>query len=423
MNKIRHVSELLDFTMKLPETIFYRGENMDYGETACVAKAIRDALSYDMYSSRIEFFDRKIRESALFDKPDVLIPYAQHSGLATKLLDITSNALVALYFACQQANDNSDGYVYVFDDYADATNIFEKYPRFDLENELLRHVNMLIENAKLHSSQMSSEQEDHAHEQEYLSVEHDELDAFGKCIERYREKYLRGRNSKHSVARGISKEDSPFVDKCEKLNSLMRGIKNWAIKNVSNNEGMAAMLLPTDYTKNTPAIDFVHPYKEKRYGYYNEQYRVFDIEVREYLISLECLVAFIYDRSALGNLASITQLDNLTMDFLPNLLYRPVLTFKRGLSQQSAFFLQSLFDKHELNIINDTQTMESHKMLPRQLLKCQANYARKIVIDGNSKESILAELDKIGVNMATMFGDADSIAAYTMSTIHNKSGY
>lgn len=422
MNKIMHVSDFLAFTMNLPQTVFYRGENMDYGETACVAKAIRNAMSYDMYSSRIELFERLIRENALFDKLELLIPYAQHSGLATKLLDITSNALVALYFACQKANDTVDGYVYVFDDYADATNIFEKYPRFDLENELLKHVNMLEKQEMLKRSQKLSVQETKAHEQTYISVEHGELDVFGNCMEQYREKYLHGRHPKHSIARGVSIENSPFVDKWKKLNSLMCGIKNWVIKTASSNDEMATMLLPADYTESTPAIDFVHPYKEKRYNYYNEQYREFDIEVREYLISLECLVAFLNDRSAIGNLASIVQLNNLTMDFLPNLLYRPILTFKRGLSQQSAFFSQSLFDKHELNIITD-ETIESNQRLPRQMLKCQANCAQKIVIDGNSKETILAELDKIGVNKATMFGDADSIAAYIMSTIHNKSIY
>ncbi len=414
------VSEFLNFTMNLPETVFYRGENMDYGETACVAMAIRDATNYDTYQNRVDFFERKIRESALLDKPDVLIPFAQHSGLATKLLDITSNPLVALYFACQQANDNSDGYVYIFDDYADATNILEEYPRFDLEDELLKHVNMLKEQPRLRNTQMLSEQEDHDHEQEYLSVEHDELDAFGKCIERYRGKYLHGEHSNRSIARGVSKKDSPFVDKWEKLKSLIHGIKSWIIEIASSNEDMAAMLLPTNYTENTPAIDFVHPYKEKRYGYYNEQYKVFDVEVREYLISLECLVAFLNDRSAVSNLASSVQLDNLIMDFLPNLLYQPVMTFKRGLSQQSSFFLQTLFDKHELNIL-DGNTFEVKQNLPRQLLKCQANYSERIIIDGNSKEAILAELDKIGVNKATMFGDADSIAEYTMSTIHNKS--
>ena len=144
MHKVKSISEFLDCTSSFPKTYFYRGESIDYGESACVAKAIRDDENYDMYSKRIDLFDRTIRENGLFDKPDLLIPFAQHSGLPTKLLDVTSNPLVSLYFACQPANEILDGYVYIFDDYADATDILEKYPRFDLESELLRHLDMLI---------------------------------------------------------------------------------------------------------------------------------------------------------------------------------------------------------------------------------------------------------------------------------------
>lgn len=409
MKKVTQLSDFFEFTKDFPTTYFYRGENRNYGDTSCVSTAIRDSLHYDMYSTRIEFFDRNIRENALFDKPDLIIPFAQHSGLATKLLDVTSNPLVALYFACQQTEENSDGYIYVFDDYADITNVLDKYPNFDLENEVLKHLKLLGEQTlKL------TESKDGSSVQEYTSVEHEELEYFGKCIEQYREKYLQGGNSKYSVARGVSKKDSLFSEKWMKLTSLLEEIKNWIINISSNDVAMSAMLLPIGYTEDTPAIDFIHPYKEKRYEYYNEQYKTFDIEVREYLISLECVLAFVNDRSPVGNIASIFEFDNLTMDFLPNLLYSPVLTFKRGLSQQSSFFLQTLFDKHEFNIIDGT-TMKQSCQLPRQLMKCLANYAHKIIIDGNSKKMITAELDKIGVNKATMFGDADSIADYIMN--------
>ena len=112
-------------------------------------------------------------------------------------------------------------------------------------------------------------------------------------------------------------------------------------------------------------------------------------------------------------------LEGLTMDFLPNLLYRPILTFKRGLSQQSAFFVQSLFDKHEVNLNDGGQMTNLYEKIPRKLLKSQANFGQKITIDGNSKDRILSELDKIGVNKATMFGDADNIADYLMNSNHN----
>lgn len=165
--------------------------------------------------------------------------------------------------------------------------------------------------------------------------------------------------------------------------------------------------------KKTPAVDIIHPYQIGRYEYYNAQYSGFDIEVKEYLIALEALVAFINDRSPVTNLASRFQFKNVRMNFLPNMLYQPILTFKRGLSQQSAFFVQTLFDKHELNYIDGT-TGETNDKLERQLLKVQANYSQRIIVDKMSKKSILAELDRIGINKASMFGDADSIADYIM---------
>lgn len=179
---------------------------------------------------------------------------------------------------------------------------------------------------------------------------------------------------------------------------------------------MRSVSLPKGYTEKTPAIDFVHPYQEKRYDYYNQQYRRFDIEVREYMISLECIVAFINDLSPVGNMAGVAQIKDLIMDFLPNQLYRPTLPFKRGLNQQSAFFLQTVFDKHELIITSNEEHSDSDQMIPRQLLKCKANHSKIMVVDGASKERILLDLDKIGINKASMFGDSDSIAEYIMDT-------
>ncbi|EPH63240.1 FRG domain protein [Enterococcus faecium 13.SD.W.09] len=410
MKRITQLSDFFHITKDFSEKNFYRGEDRDYGDTACVSTAIRDSLHYDLYSTRIDLFDRNIRENALFDNTELIIPFAQHSGLATKLLDITSNPLVALYFACQKPEENRDGYIYIFDDYADITNVLDKFPSFDLEDELFKHLQLLLE-----QKPELAEIKDKNFEKTYNAVEHEELEYFATCIENYREKYLKWEKSKYSIGRGLSKEDSPFYKKCLKLNLLLEKIKTLIIDICSNDDSMAAFYLPKGYTNNTPAIDFIHPYKEKRYSYYNDQYKKFDIEVREYLISLECVLAFISHRSAIPGLSNLFSFENLTMDFLPNLLYRPILTFKRGLSQQSSFFLQTVFDKGEFNLI-DGASMKRKLQVPRQLMKCQANYTHRIVVDGNAKKTIIAELDRIGVNKATMFGDPDSIANYIMNT-------
>ena len=90
-------------------------------------------------------------------------------------------------------------------------------------------------------------------------------------------------------------------------------------------------------------------------------------------------------------------------------------TVHKSLFQEDKININIVNGKQELNIL-DGASMELSHHLPRQLLKCQANYKYKITIDGEAKKGILLELDRIGVNQASMFGDADNIADYIMGS-------
>lgn len=101
----------LNSKCKSDEILFYRGENScHYKETT--PKLWRNKtldLEYNEYQRIMmecpEYFDKKDHLGT--------ITMMRHYGACTRLLDITTNPLVALCFACQK-NNNNDGKVIVY---------------------------------------------------------------------------------------------------------------------------------------------------------------------------------------------------------------------------------------------------------------------------------------------------------------------
>ena len=125
-------SELLELTKNVDQTkyeIFYRGhENTDY---QLVPNLLRDnstknpngqAVKDIVNNEHLAFRDIVEKQPSEFAQCNSAIEYLvkmQHFGLKTRLLDITSNALIALYFACTSSSNstkdkNKTGQVIVF---------------------------------------------------------------------------------------------------------------------------------------------------------------------------------------------------------------------------------------------------------------------------------------------------------------------
>ena len=86
------------------------------------------------------------------------------------------------------------------------------------------------------------------------------------------------------------------------------------------------------------------------------------------------------------------------VNYFPNLVYKPILTFKRGVNQKGLFFYQTFVN---LDINNETYAITQ-----------EIEHDHRIIIPKEHKKSISEELDILGINRAFIYGDYDNIARY-----------
>lgn len=96
-----------------PGRLFFRGENKEYrGRTPGILRdegfAEHEA---DFYSDLL-----KMHQQELLNETDYIdrLALMQHYGAPTRLIDMSSNPYVALYFACEESKDEDPGYLYMY---------------------------------------------------------------------------------------------------------------------------------------------------------------------------------------------------------------------------------------------------------------------------------------------------------------------
>lgn len=108
LNKVNSVgsgdSSILD-------EIIYRGESRIY-ENSSTPSFYRSNNENKIYNGYQEFMRRFPNRFLNFDYSFSKLTFMQHYGLPTQLLDVTTNLLVATYFACI-SNSDKDGIIYI----------------------------------------------------------------------------------------------------------------------------------------------------------------------------------------------------------------------------------------------------------------------------------------------------------------------
>lgn len=143
--------QLPSLDVKIKENIFYRGQsNAKYKLTPSVFRNRNLKNENKIYSDIMTECSQEFEDVKLHNE---ILSKMQHYGVQTRLLDVTVNALVALYFACE-GNKNEDGAVFVikakdneikqYD--SDVISILSSLPRFNVDEK--KDIKKLAEKAK-----------------------------------------------------------------------------------------------------------------------------------------------------------------------------------------------------------------------------------------------------------------------------------
>ena len=316
----------------------------------------------------------------------------QHYGVPTRILDLTTNALVALYFACEESKKIKEITKVKGGSFLKKVNIDGEVIIFNIPNESVCY----SDSDKVTILANLSKYENNLHYEKNTSYKQDISDVEIK-IKEILKKTLKVINIDAVLEKAESLRDYSLNKKEE----LKKYYEDYRLKNID---------------KKIEDI-IIENYKGKE--------KIKDDIKSFFTILLLTILKTIIDEAEQSYINSLNEKDPYLKKLLhyiredksyfkpiinPNdigkiLAVKPKLDNPRIVRQQGAFLI---FGAESSFVYNSTKPMPEIKK--DWIIK--GNNNNKIIIKSSKKESILKELDKLGINKSTLFPEIDKVADY-----------